>query len=148
MHMFAILEEEQLVKSLDSFRCATSKGYPEIVVPLKYYVRLESDSVLAYTSDSDMGSFYFVGNTYVLPENRGQGIYSRLLKSRNAFLNDKPKVTVVNPIEGTDINILTQQVAKQGGIEVIEYNDVCTIMDYQTYLAITKNQTLLVYIYV
>ena len=56
-------------------------------------------------------------------------------------------MTVVNPIEGTDINILTQQVAKQGGIEVIEYNDVCAIMDYQTYLAITKNQTLLIYIY-
>ena len=80
-----------------------------------------------------MGDFYFVGNTYVMPHSRGQGIYGRLLTSRNKHLSDKPKVTLVNPIEGTDIEILKNQVAKQGGVEVTCYEQVADIMSQDLY---------------
>lgn len=131
--MFDILQEVELKERLENFQSSTDKGYPESVSPLTYYTRKENDEILAYSSFSDMGGFYFVGNTYVMPHSRGQGIYGRLLTSRNKHLSDKPKVTLVNPIEGTDIQILKNQVAKQGGVEVTCYEEVADIMSQDLY---------------
>jgi len=136
--MFDILQEVELKERLETFQSSTDKGYPEFVTPLTYYTRKEDDKILAYSSFSDMGGFYFVGNTYVMPHSRGKGIYGNLLTNRNKHLADKPKITLVNPIEGTDIEILKSQVAKQGGIEVCSYADVADIMSKETYDKLAK----------
>ena len=115
-----------------------------IVSPLTYYAYVAENSVLGYSSFSDMGDFYFVGNTYIQPENRGQGIYTKLLSNRNAHLSDKPKITLVNPIEGTDIAVLFRQVNKQGGIKVESYEDVEDIMCLDMY---NKLNTLPLFVY-
>ena len=142
--MFAILQEVELKEHLENFQSSTDKGYPEFVTPLTYYTKKENDKILAYSSFSDMGRFYFVGNTYVMPHSRGKGIYTNLLTNRNTHLDDKPKITLVNPIEGTDIAQLLYQVAKQGGVNVTCYEDVEDIMSEEVYLALS---TLPMYIY-
>ena len=80
-----------------------------------------------------MGDFYFVGNTFILPEARGKGVYSELLSHRNRCLPDKPKITLVNPINNTDPEVLYAQVRKQGGVEVLCYSDVEEIMSQEMF---------------
>ena len=111
----------------------TDKGYPAIVEPVTYFVGSIYPNIVGYTSFADMGDFYFVGNTYVAPEYRGQGHYSQLLSDRNNHLYDKPKIALVNPMNDTDINILREQVAKQGGEAVYCYTQVSDIMSEGVY---------------
>ena len=114
-------------------RSPTDKGYPDIINPVSYLVGSSYPDIIGYTSYSDMGNFYFVGNTYISPRFRGRGFYGKLLSTRNERLNDKPKITLVNPIEDTDIGILHAQLRKQGGVKVESYEDVSDIMGENTY---------------
>ena len=116
----------------------TDKGYPAIVEPVTYFVGSIYPNIVGYTSFADMGDFYFVGNTYVAPEYRGQGHYSQLLKDRNNHLHDKPKIALVNPMNNTDINILKEQVAKQGGKAVYCYTQVSDIMSEGVYASLAE----------
>jgi hypothetical protein len=141
---FKLLPEDTFRDMVTNFTSAVDKGYPNVVSPLTYYAYVAEDSVLGYSSFSDMGDFYFVGNTYIQPENRGQGIYTKLLSNRNAHLSDKPKITLVNPIEGTDIAVLFRQVNKQGGTKVETYEEVKDIMCRDMY---NKLNTLPLFIY-
>ena len=139
-----ILSEFELRAKAEEFTSCIEKGYPEIVTPLTYVTISKGDEILIYSAFSDMGDFYFVGNTYVFRHSRGKGLYSKLLSLRNQLLDDKPKVTLVNPIEGTNIEILEEQVAKQGGVKVRAYSDVADIMTEETYIILAK---LPIYIY-
>ena len=130
---FKVMSEKQISSNTDNFVTAEEKGYPKIVAPLTYFVRVSQDEVLGYTSYRDMGGFYFVGNTFIHPNARGQGVYSELLSHRNRCLPEKPKVTLVNPINGTNPEILFAQVEKQGGIKVTCYEDVADIMSKEIY---------------
>ena len=130
---FKVMSEKQIRNITDNFVCPILKGYPEIVSPLTYFARLENNSLLGYTSYSDMGEFYFVGNTFILPEARGKGVYSELLSHRNRCLPDKPKITLVNPINNTNPEVLYAQVRKQGGVEVLCYSDVEEIMSQEMF---------------
>jgi len=120
------------------------KGYPQSVTPVTYFVGSIYPNIVGYTSYRDMGSFYFVGNTYIDPKFRGLGLYSQLLNERNRWLGDKPKITLANPIENTNIKILEYQVAKQGGMVVTNYDEVCDIMTKDLYDIL---QTLPMFIY-
>ena len=111
------------------------KGYPSIITPVSYFVGCQYPHIVGYTSFKDMGDFYFVGNTYVMPDFRGQGLYNQLLSDRNDYLHDKPKVALANPIEDTDISILKEQVAKQGGVPVYCYTQVSDLMTEEVYYA-------------
>ena len=122
----------------------SQKGYPSIIQPVTYFIGCQYPHLIGYTSFSDMGDFYFVGNTYVFSPHRGKGLYSRLLSERNEYLGDKPKITLVNPIEGTSIEILEEQVLKQGGVKVESYSDVSDIMTREVYDSIA---VLPIYIY-
>lgn len=130
---FRVMSEKQVRNITDNFVTAVEKGYPEIVAPLTYFVRLSREEVLGYTSFRDMGGFYFVGNTFIHPNARGRGVYSELLSHRNRCLPEKPKVTLVNPINGTNPDILYAQVQKQGGVAVESYIDVEDIMSEEMY---------------
>lgn len=113
------------------------KGYPSIITPVQYFVGSIYPKTVGYTSFSDMGDFFFVGNTYIVPEFRGKGYYKQLLSDRNNHLRyiapGKPMITVANPIENTDPAILEYQVAKQGGQKVLEYEDVSDIMSLEVF---------------
>ena len=111
----------------------SQKGYPSIIEPITYLIGCCYPHMVGYTSFSDMGDFYFVGNTYITPAHRGHGLYSRLLSERNEYLHDKPKITLANPIEDTTLEILEQQVAKQGGLAVDTYDEVSDIMKREVY---------------
>ena len=111
----------------------SQKGYPPIIEPITYLIGCCYPHMVGYTSFSDMGDFYFVGNTYITPVHRGQGLYSRLLSERNEYLHDKPKITLANPIEDTNPEILEHQVTKQGGIPVDSYEEVSDIMAREIY---------------
>ena len=135
---FKIMTEKQISNRTKDFVTAAGKGYPEIVAPLTYFVRVSQDEVLGYTSYRDMGGFYFVGNTFIDPNSRGQGVYGELLSHRNRCLPEKPKVTLVNPINGTNPEILFAQVEKQGGVKVTCYEDVADIMSKEIYDHLVK----------
>ena len=122
--MITFISDEKFVNT----RNAVEKGYPQVVMPVKYFVGSIYPNIVGYTSFSDMGKFYFVGNTYIVPEFRGNGFYKELLSTRNKHLNDKPKITLVNPIEDTNVALLHAQVEKQGGVRVENYKQVCDIM--------------------
>ena len=125
-------------KNLIDSRNPIEKGYPSIVTPVTYFVGIKYPDIIGYTSFSDMGKFYFVGNTYVAPEFRGQGFYTKLLSARNQYLNDKPKITLVNPIDNTNIDILYAQLNKQGAEIIDNYEDVAHIMCRDTYDELSK----------
>jgi hypothetical protein len=114
------------------------KGYPEIIHPVTYFVGAIYPDIIGYTSFSDMGKFYFVGNTYIDPKFRGRGLYNQLLSDRNKYLSNKPKITLVNPIENTNLEILQQQVAKQGGVGIYCYTQVCDIMSEKIYIKLSS----------
>tara|TARA_R100000808_G_C2145057_1_gene152838 strand:+ start:492 stop:935 length:444 start_codon:yes stop_codon:yes gene_type:complete len=116
----------------------SQKGYPNIIEPVSYFVGASYPNIIGYTSFSDMGKFYFVGNTYIDPDYRGKGLYKELLSDRNKSLHDKPKITLVNPIDNTDINILKEQVTKQGGKPVYCYTQVSDIMSEGMYVKLAQ----------
>jgi len=116
----------------------SEKGYPSIIEPITYFIGCKYPDMIGYTSFSDMGDFYFVGNTYIAPAHRGQGLYSRLLSDRNEYLRDKPKITLANPIENTNLKILEHQVCKQGGIPVKSYEEVSDIMTQAVYEILSR----------
>tara|TARA_R110002020_G_scaffold384286_2_gene595259 strand:- start:1212 stop:1631 length:420 start_codon:yes stop_codon:yes gene_type:complete len=118
-------------------RSPIEKGYPSLISPVSYLVGSSYPDIVGYTSYSDMGDFYFVGNTYISPCFRGKGFYGELLSARNELLNDKPKITLVNPIEETDIRILYAQLRKQGGERVESYEEVSDIMGRNVYNELT-----------
>ena len=116
----------------------TDKGYPTIIEPVTYFVGSIYPNIIGYTSFSDMGDFYFVGNTFIDPDFRGKGLYGQLLSDRNNYLKDKPKIALVNPLNNTDINILKEQVAKQGGKPVYCYTQVSDIMSEGVYVKLAQ----------
>tara|TARA_R110001592_G_scaffold131517_4_gene345504 strand:+ start:17 stop:448 length:432 start_codon:yes stop_codon:yes gene_type:complete len=131
--MYLTVSENFIQTKIPEFIPAHEKGYPEVIPTLEYFMQVEKDTVIGYTSYVDMGNFYFVGNTYIRPQSRGKGHYKNLLKERNKMLNDKPKITLVNPIQGTDINILERQVLRGGGIKINSYTQVEHIMSQSIY---------------
>ena len=85
-----------------------------------------------------MGKLEFCGNTCRDTDDRGQRCYKELRLGRNKALNDKPKITLVNPIDNTDINILKEQVVKQGGKPVYCYIQVSDIMSESIYVKLAQ----------
>ena len=93
---------------------------------------------VGYTGSLDMGHFHFVGNTFILPEYRQSGWHSYLLSVRNANLGLRPKITVLNPIDGTHMANLVKVVSKLGYKPVLSYEDVSDIMSKQLFAEILK----------
>lgn len=123
---------EESLQDLEEFVLAEEKGYPSILHPLKIVADFddETDKLRGYTSFRDFGKFFFTGNTYVF--DKGKGIYPKLLGFRNKLI-DKPKITLLNPIEGTTLERLASGVKKIGGVEIKDYSQVDDIMDESMY---------------
>lgn len=111
------------------------KGYPEIIEEgLDYWVMITYDGcIIGYTCSKDMGDWVFVGNTYIMRQYRGNNIHRIILTYRNHHLPQKPKVTIMNPIEGTPMNQLVSAVEALGYTVVSSPDDVADIMDERMY---------------
>jgi len=111
------------------------KGYPEIVEEgLSYWVVVNNEGEpLAYTCSKNMGNWVFVGNTYVRKKYRGRRLHSLLLEYRNLSLGSSPKVTIVNPLDDTEMEQLEEFIIKKGYSKVVCPEDVADIMDEVMY---------------
>ena len=114
----------------------SEKGYPEVFDLMSHWVLSYDGVPIGYTGSLDMGHFHFVGNPYILPQYRQNGWHSYLLKVRNANLGLRPKITVLNPIDGTHMANLVKVVSGLGYRPVSSYADVRDIMSEKLFFEI------------
>jgi len=123
------------------FRSAVEKGYPEHVCENMFVIgKFLDDKVIAHTSFSDMGSWYFIGNNYVRRAHRKSGILKEMLNRRNNRLAHYPKVAILRPIEETDLLQLVGYLLTLGYTEVKNYSDVSDVMTVQEYELISDQE--------
>tara|TARA_R100000734_G_scaffold18864_1_gene16841 strand:+ start:204 stop:659 length:456 start_codon:yes stop_codon:yes gene_type:complete len=123
------------------FQTPSEKGYPEVFDLMSHWVMFYDNTPIGYTGSLDMGHFHFVGNTFILPQYRQHGWHSYLLSVRNHHLGLRPKITVLNPIDGTHMVNLIKVVSKLDYEPVLDYEDVQDIMSEKLYLEIrNENQ--------
>jgi len=108
------------------------KGYP--IKDVIYYVKVVKDTPVGHTCYKDMGDWYFIGNSYVKKEFRGQGIYEELITVRDDYLDDKPKVTIVIPIEDSERKRLEKLMVQRGYTKVKSFLDLYGIMSFLEYM--------------
>ncbi len=113
------------------------KGYPPLYDDMVYWVLFADNVAIAYTSSLMMHDrrFVLVGNTYVRKEWRSKGLHTHLLKERNKseHMDGITKVTVLNPIEESQMKNLVKVVEKLNYTRVESYGDASDIMTYQEY---------------
>ncbi len=139
MQVFDILKRidvlpEESLEHLEEFVSAEEKGYPSILHPLKIVADFddETNKLRGYTSYRDFGKFFFVGNSFVF--DKEGGIFRRLLEHRDDKIGEGiPKITLLNPLKGTDLSRLSSYVERRGGVKITEYSQVDDIMDEETY---------------
>ena len=69
----------------DGFLTALEKGYPEHVCERLYVIgKFIDEEIIAHTSFADMGTWYFIGNNYVKPKHRKNGILKEMVQRRNS----------------------------------------------------------------
>ncbi len=133
LKVISLLEGNQLRDKLPNFQTAQEKGYPSILDNLTFVADLTEDGkVMSYTAFMEFDKFYFVGNGYSAPEFRGSDSWRNIISARDSML-DKPKITLLNPKEGTSLSRLNSLVIGRGWSKVESYEDVKDIMDEQNY---------------
>ena len=130
-----LMTESSVLSRMKGAKSAVEKGYPSIITPLTLVVKKEGEKLASYTSFSDLGKFFFVGNSYTDPDEQGKGYYSQVLSSRNAETKGKPRVTLLNPKDERSFSVVTAVVRRNGGKEIQSYDDVSDIMSEEDYKA-------------
>jgi len=141
---FVILKRIDIVpegelQNIEGFVRAEEKGYPSILHPLKIVAEFddETNKLKGYTSFRDFGKFNFVGNSYVF--DTGGGTFKKVLTFRDKHLgSSKPKITLLNPIEGTDFGRLSSYVESRGGKRIEDYSQVDDVMEESIYKEMRK----------
>ena len=114
------------------------KGYPNCFNEMTYWVLLEEDEPIAYTASKEYEYFTLVGNTYVKSNYRKMGTHSKLLSERNKKIGGV-LVTVLNPIEESNIQHLAKVVTRLGYTQVESFDDAEDIMSKEEYDEISFN---------
>lgn len=120
---------------------ASEKGYPEIFDKMCHWVMFDGDTPIAYTSSLTMSEKYaLVGNTYVRKGWRNKGLHTILLDFRNnsPHLKNRSKVTVVNPIEESQLQNLISVISKLGYTNVQNIDDISDLMPEWLYHSISE----------
>ena len=89
--------------------------------------------MVAYTSFSDLGDFFFVGNSYTVPDEQGKGYYSQVIGSRREYTKGKPRVALLNPKNERAIAATRTIIRREGGKEIQSYDDVSDFMKKEDY---------------
>jgi len=117
----------------------SDKGYPNCFDYMLYWVLIGAGGEpVAYTGSRSYASFTLVGNTYVKSKHRKQGSHSLLLAERNKRIKGI-KVTVLNPIEESNMSHLAKVVTRLGYTKVESYEGVEDIMSRPLYEQISFN---------
>ena len=121
----------------DDYKSAISKGYPKLVVEnMSMIAKVIDGDVVAHTSFTDMGDWYFIGNNYVKRNFRNRGILREMVERRNKIIGDIPKIAILRPIENTDLLKLRNFIKTLGYIPVRNYKDVMDVMSEGEYFQI------------
>lgn len=129
-------KEWNSINGFHNFRTMRDKGYPECFLGAKFLIK-----TVGYACYKDMGDYYLIGNNYVHPDFRKQGVFNELFELRTILLN-KPKIGIILPLEETNIANLFGYLAVRGYDEIRNYEDVSDVMSKEDYNQI--NQYLLV----
>lgn len=138
---FAFSHTELEIDWGSPLKCASDKGYPSIFDEMIYWVLWVGEEAIAYTGSLCVGTFAFVGNTYVRKEWRSRGLHKHLLNERNKsdLLRSIPKITIINPIEGITSTRLESVVQSLGYTKVESFGDVKDIMHQWVYEDIAQH---------
>lgn len=125
----------------DGFLTALEKGYPEHICERLFVIgKFVDNEVVAHTSFADMGTWYFIGNNYVKPKHRKNGILKEMVHRRNQRLSHYPKIAILRPIEETDLTELIGFLLTLGYSEVLSYADVSDVMLESEYELISDEE--------
>jgi hypothetical protein len=125
----------------DGFLTAVEKGYPEHVCEKLFVIgKFIDDEIVAHTSFADMGNWYFIGNNYVKPDFRKNGILKEMVLRRNQRLAHYPKIAILRPIEETNLEQLVAFLKTLGYSEVLSYADVSDVMLASEYDLISNEE--------
>jgi len=128
-----LMTESSVLSRMKGAQSAVEKGYPSIITPLTLVVKKEGEKLVAYTSFSDLGDFFFVGNAYTAPDEQGKGYYSQVIGSRREYTKGKPRVTLLNPKNKRAIAATRVIIRREGGKEIQSYDDVSDFMKKEDY---------------
>ena len=125
----------------DGFLTAVEKGYPEHVCEKLFVIgKFIDGEIVAHTSFADMGNWYFIGNNYVKPDFRKNGILKEMVLRRNQRLAHYPKIAILRPIEETNLEQLVAFLKTLGYSEVLSYADVSDVMLASEYDLISNEE--------
>ena len=128
-----LMTESSVLRRMKGAQSAVEKGYPSIITPLTLVVKKEGEKLVAYTSFSDLGDFFFVGNSYTVPDEQGKGYYSQVIGSRREYTKGKPRVALLNPKNERAIAATRTIIRREGGKEIQSYDDVSDFMKKEDY---------------
>ena len=128
-----LMPESSVLSRMKGAQSAVEKGYPSIITPLTLVVKKEGEKLVAYTSFSDLGDFFFVGNSYTAPDEKRKGYMSSVITSRLEYTKGKPRVTLLNPLDEASVPAVRAVVRRQGGKEIQSYDDVSDFMKKEDY---------------
>ena len=120
---------------------ASQKGYPKIFDSASYWVLYDGDTVVAYTTHLKIEGVVLVGNTYIRKEYRSKGLHTYLLSQRNnsAALKGFTKITVLNPIEDSQLKNLIKVVSKLGYEKVEKIGDISPNISDELFIQLTES---------
>lgn len=120
---------------------ASDKGYPKIYDSASYWVLFDGDVAIAYTSHLAIEDIAIVGNTYIRKEYRNQGLHTFLLSERNnsSLLKGLTKVTVLNPIEDSQLENLVKVVKKLGYKKVEKRTDISSVISEDLFMQLVQS---------
>lgn len=120
---------------------ASEKGYPRIYDSASYWVLYDDDKAIAYTTHLKIGGVVLVGNTYVRKEYRSQGLHTYLLSQRNnsSLLEGLTKITILNPIEDSQLSNLVNVVSKLGYKKVEKITDISPIISDDLFMQLNES---------
>ena len=128
-----LMTESSVLRRMKGAQSAVEKGYPSIITPLTLVVKKEGEKLVAYTPFSDLGDFFFVGNSYTVPDEQGKGYYSQVIGSRREYTKGKPRVALLNPKNERAIAATRTIIRREGGKEIQSYDDVSDFMKKEDY---------------
>tara|TARA_R110002020_G_scaffold335204_1_gene550362 strand:+ start:697 stop:1122 length:426 start_codon:yes stop_codon:yes gene_type:complete len=134
--MKVICDEKELQKDWPELITMKEKGYP--IKNAKFYVKYINNEPVGHICYKDMGNWYFIGNSYVKKEYRGQGIYEELMRNRNNLLTDKTKIAILIPIENSKLNRLEDRISKRQYTKINSFFDLYGTMSFIDYMKFRK----------
>ena len=130
-----LMAESSVLNRMEGAKSAVEKGYPSFITPLTLVVKKDGEKLVSYSSFKKFDTFFFVGNSYTLPDEQGKGYMSSVISSRNDYTKGKPRVTLLNPLDEKSVSVVASVVRRNGGKEIQSYDDVSDIMSEETYKA-------------